>query len=179
MAVMNRSTQSLVYVCEAALICLCFLPTARGEAPYQTAWSRQIGTSGGEQSFSVAVDASGSAFISGFTTGSLGGPNAGGQDAFLVKYDAAGSLLWSRQIGTSSGEESKSVAVDGAGNAYISGYTSGSLDGPNAGPPDAFLAKYDTAGNLLWTRQIGTSANDQSNAVAVDASGNAYISGYT
>ena len=130
-------------------------------------------------SHGVAVDAAGNAYISGYTSGSLGGPNAGGWDAFLTKYDGAGNLLWSRQIGTTDDDyDGVGVAVDAAGNAYISG------------PPwqprrakrrrlDAFLTKYDGAGNLLWSRQIGTTALDISRGVAVDAAGNAYISGFT
>jgi hypothetical protein len=149
------------------------------EAPYEVAWVRQIGTPSWDYSYSVAVDASGNAYISGYTYGSLGGPNAGSVDAFLAKYDASGSLLWTRQMGTTSEDYSHSVAVDGLGNAYISGYTGGSLGGPGAGNGDAFLVKYDSSGSLLWTRQIGTFSTDYSRCVAVDGLGNAYISGYT
>ncbi len=152
---------------------------ALAEDPYQVAWSRQIGTSSDDLSLSVAVDVSGNAYISGYTRGSLGGPNAGSWDAFLTKFDASGNELWSQQIGTSTTDISYSVAVDASGNAYISGYTSGSLGGTSAGYYDAFLAKFDASGNELWSRQIGTSTYDYSRSVAVDASGNAYISGYT
>jgi hypothetical protein len=149
------------------------------ESPYDLAWTRQIGTTTDDYGQSVAVDGSGNAYISGYTYGSLGGPNAGYWDAFLVKYNSSGSLLWKRQIGTTTTDVSYSVAVDGSGNAYISGYTYGSLGEPNAGLFDAFLAKYDSSGSVLWTRQIGTTANDESCSVAVDGSGNAYISGWT
>ena len=84
---------------------------------------------------SVAVDAAGNAFISGYTHGGLGDdPNTygSGRDAFLSKYDPNGSLLWSRQLGTPGEDVSWSVSVDAAGNAFISGYTDGSLgDDPN------------------------------------------------
>ena len=142
-------------------------------------WSRQIGTASSDISYSVAVDSTGNPYISGYTGGSLDGPNAGYADAFLTKYDNAGNLLWSRQIGTSSPDVSNSVVVDASGNAYISGYTGGSLGGPNAGYADAFLTKYDSAGNLLWTRQFGAEYDDNGCSVAVDSMGNAYISGYT
>jgi hypothetical protein len=142
-------------------------------------WTRQVGTTANDLSNSVAVDGLGNAYISGYTGGSLGGPNAGSTDAFLAKYDSSGSLLWTRQIGTTASDVGESVAVDGLGNAYISGYTDGSLGGPNAGSRDAFLAKYDSSGSLLWTSQIGTMADDVSYSVAVDGLGNAYISGYT
>ena len=149
------------------------------EDPYDVAWMRQLGTSASDFSYSVAVDSSGNAFISGITDGNLGGTNAGGYDAFLAKYDPAGNLLWTKQLGTSANDSYGAVAVDGFGNAFISGWTRGSLGGINMGSDDAFLAKYDTAGNLLWIKQIGTGAWDLSFSVAVDASGNAFISGYT
>ena len=81
--------------------------------------------------------------------------------AFLL-FSAVGlrgeSIEWIRQLGTSSTDESNGVSADGLGNVYISGYTNGSLGGPNAGNEDAFVSKYDAAGTLQWTRQLGTSS---------------------
>lgn len=149
------------------------------ELPLQIEWSAQIGTPESDQSGSVAVDGWGNVYISGLTRGSLGGPNAGSSDAFLTKFNASGHVLWTRQVGTASTDPSRSVAVDGEGNAYITGTTGGSLGGPNAGFRDAFLMKFDPSGNQVWSRQIGTTATDTSNAVAVDAWDNVYISGVT
>ena len=109
-------------------------------------------------SHGVSADGLGNVYISGYTDGSLGGPNAGGDDAFVSKYDAAGTLQWTRQLGTSSSDHSYGVSADGLGNVYISGHTGGSLGGPNAGSYDAFVSKYDAAGTLQWTRQLGTSS---------------------
>ncbi|MBM4031436.1 MAG: choice-of-anchor D domain-containing protein [Planctomycetes bacterium] len=142
-------------------------------------WSRQAGTASDDYSYGVSADGSGNVYISGHTTGSLGGPNAGLRDAFLTKYDSAGTLLWSRQVGTAAWDESCGVSADGLGNVYISGDTLGSLGGPNAGSYDAFLTKYDAAGTLLWSRQVGTAAWDESYGVSADGLGNVYISGYT
>ena len=133
-------------------------------------WTRQTGTTSDEIGLAVAVDGGGNAFITGWTSGSLGGPNAGGADCFLLKYDASGNPLWSRQIGTPGNDQGIGVAVDGAGHVYITGNTAGSLGGPSAGDLDAFLCKYDASGNLLWTRQAGTSAVEESDAVTVDLS---------
>ena len=157
----------------------CYTAAYATEAPYQLQWVRQIGTPATDASNSVAVDGLGNAYISGYTDGSLGGPNAGYEDAFLAKYASSGALLWTRQIGTVSRDYSNAVAVDGLGNAYISGYTCGNLGGPNTGGWDAFLAKYDSSGSLLWTRQIGTTDLTESNSVAVDGAGYVYISGWT
>ncbi len=159
---------------------LCLTSPAIAEDPYEVAWTGQIGTSTTEESFSVAVDASGNAYISGYTAGSLGGTSAGSYDAFLTKFDTSGNELWTQQIGTARGDYSKSVAVDASGNAYISGPIGGDLGGTYAGGAyDAFLTKFDASGNELWSQQIGTGSSDCSYSVAVDGSGNTYISGYT
>ena|GEM_PF-3351330 len=142
-------------------------------------WIQQLGTSGDDSSFSVAVDSAGSVYITGATDGSLGGTNAGGQDAWLAKYSSGGVLLWRRQLGTSSDDSSSSVAVDSVGNVYITGTTSGSLGGTNAGGKDAWVAKYSSSGALLWSKQLGTNSNDFSYGVTVDSTGNVYITGYT
>jgi hypothetical protein len=117
--------------------------------------------------------------ISGQTYGDLDGANAGGEDAFLAKYDGDGNPLWTRQLGTADNDSSLHVAADASGSAFISGYTHGSLGGPNAGGLDAFLSKYDPDGNLLWTRQLGTAEEDVSYGVAAAASGSVFIGGYT
>ena len=143
-------------------------------------WSSQIGTSGSDESWSVAVGASGNAYISGFTSGDLGGGFDGYHDAFLSKFDAEGNELWTTQIGASnSHDRSYSVAVDEFDNAYISGYTEGDLAGPNAGFHDVFLSKFDADGNEVWRTQTGTNEPDRAHSIALDSSGNSYVSGST
>jgi len=71
------------------------------------------------------------------------------------------------------------VTVDGSGNVYVAGITYGALEGPNAGLSDAFVRKLDPSGATLWTRQFGTSSDDQAFGVAVDGSGNVYVVGVT
>jgi hypothetical protein len=142
-------------------------------------WTKQLGTPYGDYSYGVSADGLGNVHISGSTTGSLGGPYAGGGDAFVSKFDAAGNVQWTRQQGTSDYDVSLGVSADGLGNVYISGYTRGSLGSPNAGGNDVFVSKYDAAGNLQWTRQLGTSTDDRSRSVSVDGLGNVYISGDT
>ena len=69
--------------------------------------------------------------------------------SILVKYNTSGTRQWTRMLGTASGEYGRSVAVDGSGNAYLTGLTGGNLDGAiNAGGNDGYLVKYDTSGNL-------------------------------
>ena len=142
-------------------------------------WTRQLGTSTKDESVSVSADLLGSVYISGFS-GRLGG-NAGGSDAFVSKYDADGTLQWTRSLGTRGPDWSNRVSSDGLGNVYISGSTSGSLgEEPFAGGDfDAFVSKFDAAGTLQWTRQLGTSGDEWSNGVSADRLGGVYISGFT
>lgn len=111
--------------------------------------------------------------------GALGGPSLGDDDAYLFKYDNAGNLLWSKQFGTADEDRGTGVSVDGIGNIYVSGWTNGSMQGVNAGNYDAFLTKFDPAGNQSWTQQIGTARNDYNLSVAIDSLGNALVSGST
>jgi len=127
----------------------------------------------------MAVDVFGNVYLAGNARGDLGGPNAGFIDAFLMKLDADGNQIWATQIGTTEGDLCSAVATDGAGNVYMAGDTSGDLAGPNAGLPDAFLAKFDATGGELWTKQVGTGSPEVGYDVAVDASGNAYMTGIT
>jgi hypothetical protein len=142
-------------------------------------WTRQLATTGLDSSQGISADGLGNAYITGRTGGNLGGPNAGEYDAFVAKYDSAGDIQWIRQLGTSGSDGSNGVSADGLGNIYISGETNGSLGRVSAGNSDAFVAKYDSEGNLQWTSQLGSSSHDHSRGVSADGLGHVYISGYT
>ena len=86
---------------------------------------------------------------------------------------------WIKQLGSSGDDFSQGVATDSSGNVYISGSTRGALAGTNKGEYDAFVAKYNSSGKLLWKKQLGTSGYDSSSGVATDSNGNVYISGDT
>ena len=117
--------------------------------------------------------------MGGATWGSLGGLNAGDGDAWLARYDGAGSQVWIQQLGTSAEDRVRVAAADGLGTVYVSGTTRGSLGGPHAGDWDAWLARYDGAGNQLWILQLGTSDKDYAGAAAPDGSGGIYVGGWT
>jgi Beta-propeller repeat len=151
---------------------------SRYDASGAVLWTRQLGTSRNDYAGGVAVDSTGGVYITG-TTRSLGGPGRGSSDVFLARFSASGTLLWLRQIGTSQPEAARAVAVDSEDNAYITGQTTGDFGGPSAGGNDAFLAKFNASGGLLWTSQTGTPMFEDAFGVAVDSDGNAYISGQT
>ena len=142
-------------------------------------WTRQLGTSESDHSAGVSADTLGNVYISGSTSGSLAGVNAGGIDAFLSKYDENGTLQWTRQFGTHWDDYSLGVSTDGEGSVYISGGLERRLAGNSRLDREAFLSKYDTSGTLQWTRQLGTSSWDKSNGVSVDGQGSVFISGIT
>jgi len=160
----------------------CFI--AKYDATGTLTWLKQLGVAS-KTSFAtgVAVDASGNSYVAGFTNGGLdGNPQIGNQDYFIAKYDATGTLIWLKQLGVASKTSfAKGVAVDASGNSYVAGFTTGGLDGnTQTGIDDFFIARYDATGTLTWLKQLGVaSQTSYAQGVAVDASGNSYVAGYT
>jgi hypothetical protein len=143
-------------------------------------WIKQFGTTGDDYAYAVSADGLGNVYTAGSTEGDLGGPFGGGAtDAYIAKYDGSGNHQWTRQISTTTNDVSEGVSADGAGNVYTSGSTLGELGGPNAGSHDVFVSKFDDSGNPVWTRQIGTAADDWGQDASADGLGGVYISGYT
>ena len=147
-------------------------------------WTRLFGSAEIDQAWAVACDASGSVFVSGYTLGSIeGNAYLANGDLFLAKYDTDGNRLWLRQWGTINAEHGYSLATDEAGNAYLSGYTTGTLYGPKNGGRDVFLAKFDASGTQLWGRQFGSTPvpdsneHDQGWGLALGSDGNVYLGG--
>lgn len=148
----------------------------------QRQWLRQFGGRGADRATGVAVDRRGDAYVSGFTSNSL--PTAdsvGAGDAFLAKLGPDGTLLWLRQFGTTGADYARGVAVDITGNVFVGGDTNGTLaeNASSGGDGDAFLAKFDASGDLVWLRQFGSAAADKVTAVATDARGDVLAVGTT
>jgi len=159
-------------------------------------YSTYLGGSGNEMNPSVAVDLSGNAYVAGRTFSTdfptanpLQPARAGASDAFVSKLNAAGSaLIYSTYLGGSGDENIFGIASDAAGNAYVSGWTS-SPDLPTANPlqpaygggiSDAFVAKLNATGPVLvYSTYLGGSGEDKGDFIVVDASGSAYVTGWT
>ena len=110
-------------------------------------WTKQLGTSSSDTGNEVTVDSSGNVYVTGYTQGGLDGTNAGNSDLFVVKYNSSGTKQWAKQLGTSSNDYATGVATDSSGNVYVTGNTSGELDGnTNSGSTDIFLVKYNSSG---------------------------------
>jgi hypothetical protein len=159
------------------------------------AYCGYIGGGGTDEGKGIAVDASGNAYVTGETSSTDFPVTAGSSltykgdiDAFVVKVNADGTeLVYSGHIGGWNWDTGKGIAVDGSGNAYITGWTY-STDlpvtvGPDLthnGSTDAFVAKVNVEGTaLVYCGYIGGWANDEGRGIAVDGSGNAYITGRT
>ncbi len=135
-------------------------------------WYRTWGGSDDEYGYGIAFDASGSTFI----TGSTQSYGVGASDAFLLKYDSDGNLQWYKTWGGSNhGDEGYGIALDASGNVFISGSTYSY----GVGGRDVLLLKYDSDGNLQWYKTWGGSNTEWGTRIALDGSGNVYITGYT
>jgi hypothetical protein len=177
-------------------------------------YSTYLGGNGSDVGFSIAVDASGNAYVAGSTSSTVfptvnafqpayGGPGAAQtgnmprSNGFIAKLKATGTaLLYSSYLGGSTvvgarpSDSIRAVAVDASGAAYVTG-SAESADFPTVNPlqiakvgaSDAFVAKFDPSkagtASLIYSTYLGGSGADVGQAIALDASGNAYVAGYT
>jgi hypothetical protein len=179
--------RALLSACTAGSLTLPVASYAQQQPPRQV-WAVQIGTEAGDVGEHVSADAGG-VYVAGSTSGSLGGPASGGNnepgfphnpDAYLLRYDRNGNRVWGAQIGDVYTDNGFGVFSDPVtGGAYLTGSTGSNLDGTNRGGYDQFLARYDSAGGRLWTRQIGTGVNDRGLSVSADALGSVFVGGNT
>jgi hypothetical protein len=162
-------------------------------------YSTYLGGGRYEYGWGIAVDAGGSAYVTGrtsspdFPTHNQYQEHHGNDDVFVTRLDTnqsgASSLLYSTYLGGGKYDWGKGIAVDDSGNAYVTGET-GSSDFPtrnqyqgNNGHSDAFVTKLDTTGSgassLLYSTYLGGGNYDKGSAIAVDAGGNVYVTGGT
>ena len=158
-------------------------------------WVRSLGGSMSDEGRAIAVDASGNVYTTGvfqgvgdfdpgtttFTLTALGN-----KDVYVSKLDAAGNFLWAKQIGgTSAYVESHGIKVDASGNVFFVGEFQGVVDfdpgtavfNLNGVNNDAFIAKFDASGNLVWSKDIGSSNVESARGLALDAVGNVFFTG--
>jgi cold shock CspA family protein len=164
-------------------------------------YSTYIGGSGNDEGNAIAVDGSGYAYVTGYTSstnydvtpGAFQTTNEGGADVFVTKLNDTGTdLVYSTYIGGWFDDYGYAIAVDGSGHAYVTGYTNSfnypvtpgafqprkSTNSPSEW--DVFVTKLnDTGTDLVYSTYIGGSGDDRGYGIAVDGSGHAYVTGYT
>ncbi|TGN08155.1 SBBP repeat-containing protein [Leptospira ilyithenensis] len=142
------------------------------------------GVSGSDSNgYGIAIDSSDNIYLSGDTLGNLDAiAKTGTQDAVLIKYNSSMVKQFTRLYGVAAGTTiSYSVAVDSSGNIYMTGSTTGNLNGQTkSGIQDAFVMKLDSLGNVLWTKLLGVGTKTSfGSGVVLDSDGAIYIAGYT
>src|SRR5439155_1099301 len=159
-------------------------------------YSTYLGASGDDRSTGIALDGAGSAYVTGFTgsgfpttAGAVDTTHNGDGDDFVTKFDTSGAaLVYSGYLGGSAGDHSIDIALDGAGSAYLTGFTTspnfpttaGALDTPLDGGIDALVTKFDASGaDLVYSSYLGGTNADYGFGIAVDGAGDAYLTGYT
>ena len=161
------------------------------------AYSTYLGGTDDDRGNGIAVDGAGSAYVTGLTlstdfprtSGAFQTTYAGDLDSFVTKLEATGSgLVYSTYLGGSRRDTSVDIAVDGASSAYVTGHTlstnfpttAGAAQTTHGGDFDAFATKLDATGaGLVFSTYLGGSGSDAGQGIAVDASGSAYVGGYT
>ena len=152
-------------------------------------WAKKAGGTSYDSSSSIAVDANGNSYITGYfygsaTFGTTTLTSSGGSDIFVAKLDINGNWLWAKKAGGTDFDFGNSIAVDANGNSYVTGYFSGSanfgtttLTSSSEYYTEIYVAKLDINGNWLWANKAGGTGWDYGYGIAVDANGNSYVTG--
>jgi hypothetical protein len=148
-------------------------------------------TNASDYGMNVHCDANGNVYATGYfysdnlTFQSTNLPNIGNNttDVFVVKYSSAGSLQWARSAGSTGNDFGMAVSTDAAGNVYLIGayenqsITIGTVNLPNSGLADIFVAQYDPSGNVVWAKKAAGNGYDWGADIAVDNNGSCYATG--
>ncbi|WP_435355602.1 SBBP repeat-containing protein [Emticicia sp. SJ17W-69] len=150
-------------------------------------WVQTVGDGADDFGLGIATDASGYVYVTGFfngtaTFGNTSKLSAGQEDIFVVKYNDAGSVQWVQTAGGTNIDRGVRITVDGNGNVYIIGNFSGTANfgatsKTSVGSRDIFVAKYNNVGTLQWVNTAGGTNSISGNGIALDASGNVYLTG--
>jgi len=169
-------------------------------------WAVSVDSTGNDLGSSVAVDASGNVYVTGFYGGgesTIYNPDnvssgltlratSGGVAAFVVKYNSSGTAQWAVSVDGTNSDEGRSVAVDASGNVYLAGQygtgvatiynannvSSGLTLRATSGGIAAFVVKYNASGAAQWAVSVDGTGSEAGSSIAVDASNNVYLSGY-
>jgi len=189
--------QSIPFALSILLILVSpFLGDGRGAAQPTFMWAKQMGGASSDWGSSIAVDGSGNVYTTGNFRdtadfdpgiGTFNMTSVGFQDIYVSKLDSSGNFVWAKQMGGTSSDRAPSIALDGSGNVYTTGFFvdtadfdpgAGTFNMISAGINDIFVSKLDALGNFVWAKQMGGAAIDLCFSIAIDGSGNVYTTGY-
>jgi hypothetical protein len=152
-------------------------------------FAKKVGGTLDDEGLSFKIDNLGNSYITGYFNGTVDFDpsaatanliSAGAEDIFIAKYNAGGSYVYAKRIGNAGADISRSIAIDGSGNANITGSFSGTVDfdpGTNinylvsSGGTDIFIARYNNTGNFIFAKSIGSTGNDIGNTIYTNNSG--------
>jgi len=152
-------------------------------------WAHKAGGTSPDYGYGIATDSSGNSYVTGYfegtaSFGTITLTSSGYIDIFIAKLDSSGNWLWVKKAGGTNYDGGYGIAIDSSGNSYVTGYFQGSASfgtitlTSNSNSRDIFVAKLDSSGNWLWAKQAGGTSPDYSYGIAIDSSGNSYVTGY-
>ena len=153
-------------------------------------WAVSGGGATYDEGVGITTDANGNVLITGMleSVANFSGTvltAAGQHDIVVAKYNADGTLLWVRKAGGLEGDKAYGIVTDAAMNVYISGeYEATSSFGngisiTSSGGNDAFIAKYDSSGNIQWVSPIKGTGEERGYGLSLDQAGNIYCTGFS
>jgi len=174
----------------------CFIENVNAQSP-NWLWAKGIGGTGYDIGNSIAVDASGNVYTTGWFTGTVDFDpgagifnltSAGLQDIFISKLDGSGNFVWAKRMGSGTDDDlGYSIAIDlsGSGDVHTTGYFQGTVDfDPGVGTfnitaagfyGDIFISRLDNSGNFVWAKAMGGTSNDFGYSIALDPAGSGDI----
>jgi len=158
-------------------------------------WAKAMGGTGGDYGNEIDLDASGNVYTTGYFNntadfdpgaGVFNLTSAGNHDIFISKLDNTGNFVWAKAMGGTDVDHSNSIAVDASGNVYTTGFFkitadfdpgTGIFNLISFGTSDIFISKLDESGNFVFALNAGGTAGESGNSIALDASGNSFLTG--
>jgi hypothetical protein len=173
-----------------------FVLRLRSDGSY--VWHTFYGSSSYDYAGGLAVDTGGNIYATGYSYETWNGPVTGNtplnehsgssnDDIFMLKLSSSGAYRWHTFYGSSSDDQGESIAVDTGDNVYLTGYSSATWNGPNSETPlnghsgnsnnDIFVLKLSSSGAYRWHTFYGSTDNDYATGIALDSSGNIFVTG--
>ena len=149
-------------------------------------WNTFLGSVDYDDARGIVVDGNGNIYVTGMSDvtgwGTPINPLSGGDDAFVAKLNSSGALVWNTFLGSTDSDGATGIALDGSGNIYVTGYSYATWGVPvmtYSGLGDAFVAKLNSSGTLIWNTFLGSTPDDGATGIALDGSGNVYVAGWS